>query len=305
MKNIGKKIAALALSVLLFQNTAFAACNCGSKPRHELYKPYQNGKYSYYYGALSRYYTQSAAKASSLGHKDVAAELFNKANRAQNGRVRIETPARSASDYNELSNARKLLRKNSTHQNMGLFPRQLAAAQYYYDAWVIADKAGLPTLEKRTNFYKYINIVINGLGDDAQPLSLDKSKHLERYLTKQNLLGTMYFPFDNHTKILNTDKRSIVEDARMSVGKDHILVIVGNTDTVGKQMYNIDLSVDRAKTVRALLIAHGVQSESIEIVAFGKNRVSVDFGSSTYDNSANRRVEIYAIKKDSACGQCN
>jgi peptidoglycan-associated lipoprotein len=307
MTNFKKAATMLALSVMLLQNTALA-CNCGSKhPRHATYKPYQSGKYSSYYSALSHYYLQAASRLSAEGREKESGQMFLQASRAQQGYVKIEQAPRASSEYKEISNARKLLSKSATHKNMGMYPRQLAAANFYYNQWAMMERDGHSSESSRTHFYKYINIIINANESDDNDISINQSKNIAHYFTKSNLVGTMYFPFDNYTHILNTDKSEIISDARTTAGNDYVLVVVGNADKVGTQEYNIKLSVERAETVRHKLIASGISPNDVKIVAFGKNRVSSDYGTTTYDNSANRRVEIYAIHKNAVngCGSKN
>jgi OmpA-OmpF porin, OOP family len=69
------------------------------------------------------------------------------------------------------------------------------------------------------------------------------------------------------------------------------LVVVGHTDTVGKDEYNDALALRRAQTMKTALIGRGVAPENIVAIGRGKRELLIP----TADNVAeprNRRVEI-------------
>lgn len=72
--------------------------------------------------------------------------------------------------------------------------------------------------------------------------------------------------------------------------KENIL-IVGHTDTVGNQNFNLDLSRRRTNTVLKYLTSHGIAAASISSDFKGKTQIVND------DQFYNRRVEIYVMKK--------
>jgi len=304
MKSIVKSIGTIAIAFLMSSNTVLA-CDCGSKSRHSGYKPYQKGLDNSYYSELSSYYSRYAAIASSKGLDPREVDYFyKKAGKAQKRQVSVEPASSKSQDYNALKNARALLVKNTNKRTMGMYPTQLAAAHFYYDCWASSYKFGGDHLNCMKKFYKHINVVVNDEAAYSDDLSINQSKRLEKYFDKSHLVGVMYFPFDNYTRVLNTDKEAIVQDAAIKAGKDYELIVVGYADKVGTKNYNIDLSVHRAKTVKALLNKRGVRVEGVDVVAFGESKVSPDYGVTTYDDSANRRVEIYAVKKGTTgCGR--
>ena len=69
------------------------------------------------------------------------------------------------------------------------------------------------------------------------------------------------------------------------------LSVNGYTDTSGGASYNMGLSIRRAKTVAAQLIADGVSSSEIEIHGFGETHLLVPTGPGVREPQ-NRRVEI-------------
>jgi len=68
-------------------------------------------------------------------------------------------------------------------------------------------------------------------------------------------------------------------------------VVTGHTDTVGTARYNDTLSLDRATTVRGLLIARGLKPDSVTTVGRGERELLVQTPDETPE-PRNRRVEI-------------
>lgn len=69
------------------------------------------------------------------------------------------------------------------------------------------------------------------------------------------------------------------------------LTIIGHTDDVGSDSKNQTLSENRASSVKAMLVAHGVPAESIHTVGAGKTQPIAD-NKSKEGKAQNRRVEI-------------
>ena len=67
--------------------------------------------------------------------------------------------------------------------------------------------------------------------------------------------------------------------------------VVGHTDTAGAMLANDALSLQRAKSVAALLISKGVQDNSIEAVGRGERELLVPTPDNV-DEPRNRRVEL-------------
>lgn len=102
---------------------------------------------------------------------------------------------------------------------------------------------------------------------------------------------TVYFDFDKYN--LTVDGRRVVDAAiaeAQAGGPAHIEV-VGNTDLAGTNSYNYVLSQHRAETVRAYMIAHGVDPREISIRALGKTDPAVQTADGVRE-PRNRRVEI-------------
>lgn len=68
-------------------------------------------------------------------------------------------------------------------------------------------------------------------------------------------------------------------------------VIEGHTDNVGDPASNLQLSKDRAETVKQLLISFGVASDRVEARGYGKTRPRAD-NATVEGRALNRRVEV-------------
>jgi outer membrane protein OmpA-like peptidoglycan-associated protein len=67
--------------------------------------------------------------------------------------------------------------------------------------------------------------------------------------------------------------------------------IEGHTDSVGQPGYNQRLSAERAASVKAWLVGHGIDAARLDTAGFGDGRPVAD--NATEDGRArNRRVEL-------------
>ena len=67
--------------------------------------------------------------------------------------------------------------------------------------------------------------------------------------------------------------------------------VVGHTDTMGDKAYNLNLSLRRAKAVKALLVADGVDARFIDVTSHGEANPLVPTADNVA-NAQNRRVEV-------------
>jgi outer membrane receptor protein involved in Fe transport len=99
--------------------------------------------------------------------------------------------------------------------------------------------------------------------------------------------------FDFNKSDLTQQSISIVDQAAKSAGPGDTtrLTVIGHTDTVGSDAYNLRLSRRRAESVAARLERDGVLASQIEIVARGKRVLLVPTGDGVREPQ-NRRVQI-------------
>jgi outer membrane protein OmpA-like peptidoglycan-associated protein len=101
----------------------------------------------------------------------------------------------------------------------------------------------------------------------------------------------LYFRTD--TSELTEESRAILPDVLSAVGARKIpeVTVIGHTDTTGRAPGNYRLGLDRAQSVKTLLVRAGLDDSLIEVESHGE----ADLLRKTPDNTAeprNRRVEI-------------
>jgi outer membrane protein OmpA-like peptidoglycan-associated protein len=69
------------------------------------------------------------------------------------------------------------------------------------------------------------------------------------------------------------------------------IIISGHTDDQGSNDYNLELSIDRARSVYNWLIKDGIESYRLKYAGFGKSR-PLSEGSDEKSRTLNRRVEV-------------
>lgn len=113
-----------------------------------------------------------------------------------------------------------------------------------------------------------------------------------------NLLG--WVPYGPRTYVLYFAEGGLVVDPgslpmldalRKSVDGTSEVQITGHTDTVGDSVSNDQLSIDRAREVRAVLVKQGLPLESARVTGRGERELLVPTADDTSE-PANRRVEV-------------
>lgn len=86
--------------------------------------------------------------------------------------------------------------------------------------------------------------------------------------------------FANDSAKLNSEGRQVVADAAAIANKDSNVVVhlTANTDTTGSARHNERLSEQRAKTVRAALLAQGVPAQQINMISNAERDLPVPTG---------------------------
>jgi OOP family OmpA-OmpF porin len=99
---------------------------------------------------------------------------------------------------------------------------------------------------------------------------------------KSDLLPESYPVLDRSVKLLNEKP-----DAKFEVE--------GYTDYVGTEAYNMQLSVERAQTVKAYLASRGIAQNRLTCVGFGKDYPIQD-NNTEAGRAANRRIVFKMIR---------
>jgi outer membrane protein OmpA-like peptidoglycan-associated protein len=105
--------------------------------------------------------------------------------------------------------------------------------------------------------------------------------------------GATLFAFDRFT--LEPSAEAIVSDFAKTILKDRSfrsIVVVGHTDSVGPDRYNLDLSKKRAITVATALRTRGIPDGQLGVVPMGKAQPA-ETNSTPEGRALNRRVEFF------------
>jgi len=74
------------------------------------------------------------------------------------------------------------------------------------------------------------------------------------------------------------------------------ILISGHTDDLGSEDYNLELSINRAKSVYNWLINNGIESDRLKFTGFGKSRPLFK-DTDEKSRALNRRVEVKILDK--------
>lgn len=118
-------------------------------------------------------------------------------------------------------------------------------------------------------------------------------------LNRMNVLQTIHFGFDSARVDSATQHDILLANAAWLLDNPSARLIVdGHCDERGTRRYNLALGQHRADTVRAALVALGVDFARIEVVSYGEE-LPVDPQSNERGWRDNRRAEFIIVAIDS------
>jgi len=161
------------------------------------------------------------------------------------------------------------------------FPEHIARAQILYDCWVEQQEENWQENDISACKMDFIEM-INDIEANMHPKVADT--FVEKY--------TVYFNFDSAG--INGDGKAVIDTVSSIVkGRtQYDIRLEGHTDTSGSEEFNVNLSRARANEVKNRLMEQGVDSNAINIHAFGETMLAVPTADGV-PNKFNRRVEIH------------
>ncbi len=157
-----------------------------------------------------------------------------------------------------------------------------AEAQVNFDCWIYAlgnKVAGENASKCRAALLKNLNNVETAVAERV---------------SEKTLMQPTWFRalFATDSAELDAASRTTIDNVlrRLAQLANAKVYVMGNTDQVGTAKYNLALSEKRAQTVKAELLASGVQKAWITPVVFGKHNPAKI--SSNPNNALNRRVDV-------------
>ena len=196
--------------------------------------------------------------------------------------------------FEDLTVARKRYEAISSIELKSLLPIQMAHLTFLYDCWIAKESKPafrLGEMKKcKGRYYKLVEEMeyfVENAGKRPPETKIVERK-VDRYL--------IIFDFDKY-KITSAAKKRINKAINKidDLDGDYRVVLVGNADSVGKDLYNERLSLKRAKAVEGLLRKNGVPKEVMDIRIQGESYPDLV----TLDNTRqrfNRSVEIYVAQ---------
>jgi len=157
-------------------------------------------------------------------------------------------------------------------------PRVAATAQARFDCWVEEQEENLENdhiTACRDEFLKAM--------EELEAKKVAVSAEPERYV--------VLFDFDRSN--INAAGQAVIDEAiaaAKKMGTVHISA-TGHADRAGSESYNMALSLRRADSVRAALIAGGIPADAITVAGRGESEPAVPTPDGVKEQ-ANRRVEI-------------
>ncbi len=113
-----------------------------------------------------------------------------------------------------------------------------------------------------------------GKADSEMSSSMDSNANANAVsnLVAKPSVNSVYFAF-NSAKVNNSGETVLVEYAAwLNANTDVNITVEGNCDERGSREYNLALGEERAKAVKAVLVANGVNVTRVDTVSFGEER---------------------------------
>lgn len=154
-------------------------------------------------------------------------------------------------------------------------------------AWRCPDVS--PKTPVSENSEKLISHAKSGDDPEAFASSSDLNKHFDYSDIVGEPLGKAHFAFDSY--FLTDYSKGILSDLLPKLTGKPILLF-GFTDNVGTELYNDDLALNRAKSVKKFLVKNGIPESEIHVEGNGICCYLVPNGTDE-QRRINRRVEVY------------
>jgi OOP family OmpA-OmpF porin len=106
----------------------------------------------------------------------------------------------------------------------------------------------------------------------------------------------IYFDFDK-SNIMASEQPKINKVAGWMKDPKANAIVIGYTDPIGTDKYNMGLSEKRAKSVKAALVKAGVPENKIKLEARGETNLVKAGVKDIKDNAPNRRAEVEVTVK--------
>lgn len=102
--------------------------------------------------------------------------------------------------------------------------------------------------------------------------------------------------FDSDSDVISPAFHSVIDEFAEALLKDNgtILKVEGYSDSIGPELYNLDLAMRRALEVKKLLMKNGINDKRIKVAVYGESYL-VTSDVDELDNAGDRRVDIVLV----------
>lgn len=125
-----------------------------------------------------------------------------------------------------------------------------------------------------------------------QTITILKSDQIQKDLNEKGK-AVLHINFDTDKATLKADGNTAVAEIEKALKADHTLNISinGYTDNTGNAAHNLQLSKDRANTVKKAIIASGIEADRLASDGFG-SKAPLSDNATEEGRAQNRRVEL-------------
>jgi outer membrane protein OmpA-like peptidoglycan-associated protein len=125
-----------------------------------------------------------------------------------------------------------------------------------------------------------------------EPIAAPVSEQLEVVVAPSSFDARIYFPYNNAANPSLADAtETYFKQVIAEANKGRHIALVGHTDDHGNDAANLSLGLQRAKTIRQLLIDRGITTTSITVSSHGEGS-PIQSNTTDQGRQANRRVEL-------------
>ncbi len=195
----------------------------------------------------------------------------------------------------EYSIARKRLDLLLNSETKQLLPDKMARLVMLHDCWLNNEQkdwkfGALAQCKER--FFNLLDEVEEYIADLEMKKEVKVIDVKEPEFRKFNL----YFDFNSFkiNRSANQELISLIEYLK-DLNGDFRILLSGNSDRSGKEIYNDSLARKRVLIVQDVLIKNGVSNDVIEIDSYGENKPEI-ITKDNKENKYNRLVGVYVLK---------
>jgi outer membrane protein OmpA-like peptidoglycan-associated protein len=174
-------------------------------------------------------------------------------------------------------------------------PIQLAHLTYLYDCWISRESSQVFRSDELAQCRVRFSKLIDEIEHYGEERTKDRNPKVEIIEPKFERFEILFdFNSDKFNDKANREMIKVLKRISELYG-DYRILVVGNADRVGNEIYNQQLAFKRAEVARNYLIKNGVGEDMVEIRAVGEDFPDI-LTKDGLQKQNNRFVEIYLMR---------